>query len=147
MLDVKIPSEIRAYKSKLLFGLTARQLISIAGAFAAGATIAVLGSKVIPIDYVMWVIIIVAGLIVAWGFATYKGMRFEEFVRVMVQFNINPQRRVYEDWGENYFCFIKMVLNARDIRQQIIDSGQYDKDEFMDLETEEKDYVFKYSQN
>ena len=43
MLSMKIPAEIQEYKSKLIFGLSARQFFSIAGAILVGVPIGVLG--------------------------------------------------------------------------------------------------------
>jgi uncharacterized membrane protein len=78
--------------------------------------------------------------IVAWGFAKYKGMRFEEFAVVLFRFFFLPQRRVYEDTEVNYFSHVKTVLNARDIYKQRIDSGEIDDDDDLQEEQEDKDY-------
>ena len=49
MLSVKVPAEIQEYKSKLIFGLSARQFFSIAGAILVGVPIGVIGRG--HIDY------------------------------------------------------------------------------------------------
>jgi hypothetical protein len=139
MLEVKIPAEIRDYKGKLVLGLTVRQVVSVIGSLAVGVPLGVFGGEIIPADILLWVVIVAVAPIIAWGFATYKGMRFEEFVVVLSKFNFFPQKRVYEDTDENYFSFIRTVLSARDIRQQRIDSGEIDDE---DLELEEQSYVF-----
>ena len=43
MLEVKIPIEIQDYKSKVIAGLTIRQLIAIGGAFISALPIGVFG--------------------------------------------------------------------------------------------------------
>jgi hypothetical protein len=129
MLEVKIPAEIRDYKSKVVMGMTVRQIISIAGSLVVGVPLGVFGGKIIPADILLWVVIIAVAPIIAWGFAKYKGMRFEEFVVVLWKFHFLPQKRVYEDTGVNYFSHVRMVLAARDIRGQRIDGGEIDDDD------------------
>jgi len=143
MLEVKIPAEIRDYKSKVFMGLTVRQIISIIGSLAVGVPLGVFGSRVISGDILMWVVMLSVAPIVAWGFAKYKGMRFEEFMVVLFKFNFLPQKRVYEDTDVNYFSYIKTVQNARDIRSQRIAIGEIVEDEDeTEQEQEDDNYVF-----
>ena len=142
MLEVKVPSEIRAYKGKLVAGLSVRQVISVAGSLVVGVPLGVFGGKIIPPDILMWAVIITVAPIIAWGFAKFKGMRFEEAVNVLFKFFALPQKRVYEDTEVNYFSHVRTSLCVRDIVQQRIDNGETDEDE-VNLEQEEmKDYVF-----
>ena len=143
MLEVKIPAEIRDYKSKVFMGLTVRQIISIIGSLAVGVPLGVFGSRVISGDILMWVVMLSVAPIVAWGFAKYKGMRFEEFMVVLFKYNFQPQKRVYEDTDVNYFSYIKTVQNARDIRSQRIAIGEIVEDEDeTEQEQEDDNYVF-----
>ena len=142
MLEVKIPAEIRAYKGKLVLGLTTRQVISIVGSLAVGIPLGVFGGDIFPADIHMWAVMLAVSPIIAWGFAKYKGMRFEEFMKVLFNFNFLPQKRVYEDTEVNYFSHIKAVLTAREIQRQRINSGEIDEDEIEDEEMEDSDYVF-----
>jgi len=132
MLEVKIPSEIRDYKGKVFMGLTVRQIISIIGSLVVGVPLGMFGGRVFSMDILMWVVILAVAPIIAWGFARYKGMRFEEFMKVLFKFNFLPQKRVYEDTEVNYFSHVRTTLCEREIRQQRIDSGEIDEDE--DLE-------------
>ena len=141
MLEVKIPAEIRAYRGKLVMGLTVRQVVAIAGSLSVGIPLGVWGGKIIPVDILMWAVILSVAPIIAWGFMKWKDMRFEELVVVMFKFLFLPQKRVYEDTEVNYLSHVKMVLEARDIRQQRIDNEELDDDD--DLEMEEDNYVFE----
>jgi hypothetical protein len=141
MLEVKIPSEIRDYKGKLVLGLTVRQLVSIGGSLAVGVPLGVFGGRVIPQDILMWAVIFSVAPIIAWGFAKFKGMRFEEAVKVLFKFNFLPQKRVYEDTEVNYFAHVKSTLTEREIMRQRVYTGEIDEDE-MDSEMEVRDYVF-----
>jgi hypothetical protein len=141
MLEVKVPAEIRAYRGKLIAGLSTRQVISIAGSLAVGIPLGIFGGNIFPADIQMWVVILAVSPIIAWGFAKYKGMRFEEFMVVLFRFNFLPQKRVYEDTEVNYFSHVRTTLCEREIRRQRIDSGEIDEDDD-DSEQEEKDYVF-----
>jgi hypothetical protein len=145
MLEVKIPSEIRDYKGKVFMGLTVRQIISIIGSLAVGVPLGVYGNRVFSMDILMWVIILAVAPVIAWGFARYKGMRFEEFMVVLFKHNFLPQRRVYEDTEVNYFSHIRTILCARDIYRQRIERGEIDEDDYTEqeeLEQEVRDYVF-----
>jgi len=132
MLEVKVPAEIRAYRGKLVAGLSVRQLISVGGALIVGVPMGVFGGKILPDDLVMWGVIFSVAPIIAWGFMKFKGMRFEEAVKVLFKFNFLPQRRVYEDTEVNYFSQIRTELCERDIRNQLIQNGE--------LEPENSDY-------
>lgn len=129
MIEVKIPAEIQEYKSKLIAGLSTRQVISIAGALITGVPIAVMGNGHISPDILPWIVIAVVVPFAGFGFFTFKGMRFEEFVKVFFMMNFFPQRRVYEDTDVNLFSSLSEEIQSRDIIQQRIDNGEYDDDE------------------
>lgn len=126
MIEVKIPAEIQEYKSKLIAGLSTRQVISIAGALLTGVPIAVMGNGHISPDILPWIVIVVVVPFAGFGFFTFKGMRFEEFVKVFFMMNFFPQRRVYEDTDVNLFVSLNEEILSRDIIQQRIDNGEYD---------------------
>lgn len=132
MIEVKLPAEIQEYKSKLIAGLSTRQVIAVAGAMLTGVPIAVLGNGHISPDILPWIVIAVVVPFAGYGFFTFKGMRFEEFVRVFFMMNLFPQKRVYEDTNVNLFAALNEEIQSRDIIQQRIDNGEYDE-----YETEE----------
>lgn len=136
MIEVKIPAEIQEYKSKLFFGLSVRQIISIGGALAIGVPLGVLGSGHIPADLLLWLIILLVVPFVGWGFFTYKGMKFEEFIRVFFLFNIFPQIRVYEDTEANLFASFREEILEHDIIQQRIENGELESEDEDLFETE-----------
>ena len=143
MLEVKIPKEIKDYKSKLVYGLTVRQVVAIICALLVGVPLGVFGARYIPQDYLLWLVILSVTPIILWGFITYKGMRFEEYAKVLYKFFMFPQKRVYEDVNVNYFCFVHEILSARNIRQQRIAEGEIDEDkDDENLNIEEDSYVF-----
>ena len=124
MVEVKIPAEIQEYKSKLVFGLSIRQIISIGGALALCVPIGVWGKNYISEEILPWIIIILSIPFVGFGFFTYKGMQFEEFIRIFLSFNFLPQKRVYEDTELNLFHQLNEEILELDIIQQRIDSGE-----------------------
>ncbi len=103
MLEVKIPVEIHDYKSKVVAGLSLRQLISIAGAMLTALPIGVFGSKYISADIVLWLIILVTVPWICFGFKTFYGLKFEDYMRVLIVQLLNPRTRVYEDTDESIF--------------------------------------------
>ena len=117
MLIMKIPAEIQDYKSKLLFGLSARQTFSIAGALLVGVPIGVWGRGHISEDVLPWLVILAVMPFFGFGFFQYKGMRFEEWLRAIVNMWFTPQVRVYED-ANDIFGTLHEELIAQLIAQQ-----------------------------
>ncbi len=124
MLSMKIPAEIQEYKSKLIFGLSARQFFSIAGAILVGAPIGFFGRGRISADVLPWIVIVAVMPFFAFGFFTFHGMRFEELVRALCNMWFNPQERVYED-ADGIFEDLHTELIEEEIVRQRISSGEY----------------------
>ena len=126
MIEVKIPAEIQEYKSKLVFGLSARQIIAIVGALAVGVPLGVMGYGHISGDILPWLVIISVFPFAGWGFMTFKGMRFEEFMKAFLSMNFLPQRRVYEDTDVNLFHSLNEEIIESKIVQQRIENGEFE---------------------
>jgi hypothetical protein len=142
MLEVKIPVEIRAYKGKVILGFNMRQLISIIASFALGGTIGYFSWGHIPQDIYLWFIIISTAPIIAWGFAKIKGMTFERFVSVYIDFTTKPQKRVYKDSDSLYYAQISDKLHEREIMRQRIYNGEiieYEDDDDNEYDEEQGD--------
>lgn len=103
MLEVKIPVEIHDYKSKVIAGLSLRQLIAIAGAMVTALPIGIFGNKFLSEDIVLWVVILVAAPWVLYGFKKFQGLKFEDYMRVLISQFFNSKKRVYEDTDESIF--------------------------------------------
>ena len=125
MIEVKIPAEIQEYKSKLVFGLSARQIIAIVGALSVGVPLGVLGYGHISGDILPWLVVISVFPFAGWGFMTFKGMRFEEFMKAFLSMNFLPQRRVYEDTDVNLFHSLNEEIIESKIVQQRIENGEF----------------------
>lgn len=126
MIEVKIPAEIQEYKSKLVFGLSTRQIIAIAGALAVGIPLGVLGHGHISGDTLSWLIILSVVPFAGWGFMTFKGMRFEVFMKVFLSLNFLPQRRIYEDTDVNIFHSLHEEIIENEVVNQRIENGDYE---------------------
>ncbi len=126
MLSMKIPAEIQEYKSKLIFGLSARQFFSIAGAILVGVPIGVLGHGRISADILPWFVIVAVMPFFAFGFFTFKGMRFEELVKACCNMWFRPQIRVYED-ADGIFRELYEEIVEQEIVQQRITNGEYER--------------------
>lgn len=129
MLEVKIPIEIQGYKSKVIAGLSLRQLIAIGGALITALPIGVLGHNRISSDILPWFIIFVTIPWVLWGFITFQGMKFEDYIRSWFVFNFLPQKRVYEDTDGSLLQALHEELLEESILQQRIENGEYDDDQ------------------
>ncbi|MCR4644548.1 MAG: PrgI family protein [Oscillospiraceae bacterium] len=129
MIEVKIPAEIQEYKSKVIAGLSLRQLIAIGGALAVGVPVGVFGYGKISNDLLLWLVILIVVPFVGYGFLHFKGMVFEEFVKVMFNYYFLPQKRVYEDTDANLFIDLNEELLGMEIMQQRLENGEYEDEE------------------
>lgn len=127
MVKVPIPAEIRAYKSRLIMGLSVRQLIAIAGALLVGVPLGVFGRGHIPNDILIWLVMLSVVPFAAWGFFTFHDLKFEQLVKVMLRFWLQPQKRVYEDTATNLFCRIHEDIIEEAVIAQRIESGEYER--------------------
>lgn len=127
MIEKKIPAEVRAYKSKLIAGLSVRQVISLGVAILIGVPLGVFGRKYISSDILMWAIIIISMPILAWGFVTFQDMPFEEYMKWFLRFSFLPQKRVYEDAQYNQFLELRNECLEEAILQQRIENGEYEE--------------------
>lgn len=129
MIEVKIPADIQEYKSKLIAGLSVRQVIAIGGALVTTVPVGVYFHDKISPDYLLWIIMFMVVPFVGYGFVRFKGMPFEQFIVVLWRFYFEPQRRVYEDTDANLFEELNAELTALDILQQRMDAGEYEESE------------------
>ena len=99
MIAVRIPEEIRKYKEKLAFGLTARQIISSVLALAICVPLYWYGREVIPEDILAWLVILIAVPLVAIGFISVNGLPMEKYFVVWMKFEVlyPRKRRFYTD--------------------------------------------------
>ncbi len=102
MIAVRIPEEIRKYKEKLAFGLTARQLICT---IISGAVCVPLYWKcrnIIPEDILGWAIIIIALPLLSIGYVKINGVPMEKMAKIFFLTQIMyPVKRKYKT--ENAF--------------------------------------------
>ena len=126
MIEVKIPAEIQEYKSKLIAGLSTRQVISIAGALAVTVPLGVIGRQYIPADVLPWLVILSVVPFAGFGFLKVKDMLFEDFMRAWLNMTFLPQVRAYEDTQSNLFHSLHEELLSIDLIQQRIENGEYD---------------------
>ena len=127
MVSVQIPAEIRAYKSKLIFGLSVRQVIAIAVALAICVPLGIFGHNYLSDDLLIWLIIMTSAPIAAWGFLSFQDMKFEEWVKVMLRYLFLPQKRVFEDTESNLFCHIHEDIIEEEIIEQRLENGEYER--------------------
>ena len=126
MIEVKIPAEIQEYKSKLIAGLSTRQVISIAGALAVTVPLGVFGRHYIPADILPWLVILSVVPFAGFGFLKVKDMLFEDFMRAWLNMTFLPQVRAYEVTQSNLFHSLHEELLSIDLIQQRIENGEYD---------------------
>lgn len=126
MIEVKIPKDIQEYKSKLIAGLSTRQIIAIAGALAVGVPLGVAGYGRISGDTLSWLVILSVAPFAGWGWFTFKDMKFEVFMKSFLSMNFLPQRRVYEDTDINLFCSLHEEIAENEIITQHIENGDYE---------------------
>lgn len=129
MLNIRLPAEIRAYKSKLFAGLSVRQILSLVAALLICVPVGVLGHGHISGDILPWIIMLLAAPCVAVGFWKIHDLPFEQYFRYVFKRHTTPQKRVYQDTETNLFCEIYEDILEEAIIQQRVDAGEYENEE------------------
>ena len=112
MIEIKIPKEISEYKGRLMFGLTVRQLLSLAAALAVCVPLYIFGSDLIGDDLIGWIIILIAAPILAFGFLKFNGMNFEHIAGIILrQQFIEPQKRTYQELPVYWYCREEIIAD------------------------------------
>jgi hypothetical protein len=96
MITVRIPDEIRKYKEKLAFGLTARQIISVTITAAVCVPLYFYGRNFLSDDILSWIVILIALPLLSIGFFRYRNMPMEKFAAaILLHEFILPRRRLF----------------------------------------------------
>lgn len=102
MIAVRIPEEIRKYKEKLAFGLTARQLIATIITMIVCVPLYWFGRKLLPEDLLAWLVIIFAFPTLSIGFLKFNNMPMERFFVTVFKYEfLFPRKRKFRT--ENAF--------------------------------------------
>lgn len=96
VIEIKIPKEIKDYKSKLFFNLTVRQCVCSGAALGICVPLYIFGKNFMSEDTVSWIVILIAVPLFLMGFFKFNNMYFEEFAKEWISFNFGIQRRKYE---------------------------------------------------
>lgn len=153
MIAVRIPEEIRKYKEKIAFGLTARQLICTILTLFICVPLYMLGRKYIPDDILAWLIIGIAVPLEALGFLKINGMPMEKYAIAAFKFEVlYPRKRKFKT--ENVWREWQNMAIKEEIPKGYIEKAGYLKKKkdireertFLLMEAE-KNGVLKYSTN
>ena len=111
MIAVRIPEEIRKYKEKIAFGLTARQIISVILTALICVPLYWFGRPYIVEDVLSWMIILIALPVLSIGFLKFNGMPMEKFFVVWLKFEfLYPRKRkfrtdnAFRDWQNQAYA-------------------------------------------
>ena len=138
MITVRIPKEIRAYKEKLVMGLTARQMIAVAVGLVICIPLYWFGRKYINEELISWIVMAVALPCAGIGFVTKNGMPFEKYIMaVLKQQFLYPQKTSFK--SKNFFRDMQM-------KAELEDANLYDKkkmDKYKKKATLEKAFLLE----
>ncbi|MDR2650646.1 MAG: PrgI family protein, partial [Clostridiales bacterium] len=97
MITVRIPDEIRKYKEKIMFGLTARQLIATVLDFAVCIPLYLVGRRYISDDILSWMIILISAPVFSIGYFHFNGLPMEKFIAALLKFELlYPHSRIFK---------------------------------------------------
>ena len=116
MIEIKVPKEIKDYKSKLFFNLSVRQFICTAAALAICVPLYLFGKKYMDEDLISWLVILIGAPLLFTGFFRYNEMNFEQLVKEWFAFNFNNQKRKYE--YEPIFMKLRKGYLAEDLEEE-----------------------------
>lgn len=96
-ISVRVPDEVRTYKEKIIFGLTARQLICTILTLGICVPLYYYGRNYIAEDVLSWAIICIALPLLSVGFLKFHGLPMEKFVVAWFKFEwLYPRKRTYK---------------------------------------------------
>lgn len=96
MIAVRVPEEIRKYKEKVAFGLTARQLICTIATLLICVPLYWYGRDFIMEDILAWLIIGIAVPLESIGFIKINGLPMEKFAVAALKFEVlYPRKRLF----------------------------------------------------
>lgn len=97
-IEVNVPIEIDDYKEKILFGLTVRKLLCLTAAIICGIVCGVVCvSSGMDISTAGYVIMLCAGIPLAFGFVTIKGMSFERYLQLRLRCMFRARQKYISD--------------------------------------------------
>lgn len=151
MIAVRIPEEIRKYKEKIAFGLTARQLICTILTLFICVPLYWYGKNYIPEEILAWIVIAIAVPLEAIGFVRINGMPMEKYAIAAFKFEIlYPRKRKFKT--ENIWREWQNMAIKEEIPKGFWEKSRYFKRKkdmcaertFLLMEAEEKG-ILKYS--
>lgn len=117
MINVKISKDIRTYKTKVLFGLTGRQLLSSIIAILIGVVLNMFIVKYIGEELASWLTIIIVMPIFAIGWINIQGMTAEKFFKQFIQNElINKKLRIFQN--DNIYEYIENEEKRESIKSK-----------------------------
>lgn len=97
MFDIQVPKEIKAYKEKIILGMTKRQLLFNSIAVALGIPLFLYGKKYLGEEITSWLVIIIIGSIAFFGYYNNNGLPAEKFLIAYLKNRfLCPSKRVYK---------------------------------------------------
>ena len=96
MFEVRMPREIKAYKEKIVLGMTTRQLICNGIAVVICVPSYILLKPHLNEDLLMWGIFGISGIMGVIGYYTKNGMTAEKYLGAIIKYTfITPQKRKF----------------------------------------------------
>ena len=144
MIAVRIPDEIKKYKEKIVWGLTARQVIALLLAAFICVPLYWYGRDFIPEDVLSWIIILIAVPIGAIGFFRFNGMPMEKYAIAIFKFEfLYPRKRVFKT--ENAFREWQNEADKEDKTLNPFDD--FKRNELDELASLERAYLMEIGEN
>lgn len=116
-MEIKVNKEIRSYTEKIIFGLSLRQFIfTVLAVLAAIGTFFLVKNFTSSMETISWFVIIAALPFVLFGFVTFHGLTFEQFLIVWVKdVVLSPRFLKISNDNRYYENAKKYIENARRI--------------------------------
>lgn len=101
-ISVRIPDEVRTYKEKIMFGLTARQLICTILTLGICVPLYYFGKDYLSEDTLSWIIILIGMPLLSVGFVKVNGLPMEKLAIAWLKMEVlYPRKRYYKI--DNYY--------------------------------------------
>jgi hypothetical protein len=95
-IEVRIPKEITEYQEKIIFGMSFRQLLSMAAGLVIGVSSYIFLQGIVGADLASYIVMAEVVPLFAFGFFRKNGFTFERYAMMMLKHQFGVNKRIYK---------------------------------------------------
>lgn len=96
MAYVEVPKDLGEVKTKIIFGLTSRQLVHLLAGGLLGIGTYLIARNKLGDSAASLLLMIVSGPVIVSGFYSKDGKTLMQYLKMILQDNLTPRKRIYQ---------------------------------------------------